>query len=86
MRFSVFLNARSMAPEEDRALIKQLEGHATRAASLGFDAIFLPDHHFNGYMPIASDSYMFAAYLAAVETRSKGSAFGGVITTGASRR
>lgn len=65
MRFSVFLNARSMAPEEDRALIKDLEGHATRAAALGFDAIFLPDHHFNGYMPIASDSYMFAAYLAA---------------------
>jgi alkanesulfonate monooxygenase SsuD/methylene tetrahydromethanopterin reductase-like flavin-dependent oxidoreductase (luciferase family) len=65
MRFSVFLNARSMAPEEDRALIKALEGHAVRAAEAGFEAIFLPDHHFNGYMPIASDSYMFAAYLAA---------------------
>lgn len=65
MRFSVFLNARSMAPEEDRALIKQLERHAEYAAELGFDAIFMPDHHFNGYMPIASDSYMFAAYLAA---------------------
>ncbi len=62
---SVFLNARSMAPEQDRALIRQLEGHATRAAGLGFDAIFLPDHHFNGYMPVASDSFMFAAYLAA---------------------
>ncbi|MEY2927666.1 MAG: hypothetical protein RL367_2143 [Pseudomonadota bacterium] len=65
MRFSVFLNARSMAPVEDRKLIKDLEGHAVRAAALGFDAIFLPDHHFNGYMPIASDSFMFAAYLAA---------------------
>jgi len=61
MRFSVFLNARSMAPEEDRALIRNLEQHALRAADRGFEAVFLPDHHFNGYMPIASDSYMFAA-------------------------
>ncbi len=65
MRFSNFLNARSMAPEEDRALITGLIAHAELAAASGFDAIFLPDHHFNGYMPIASDSYMFAAYLAA---------------------
>lgn len=65
MRFSVFLNARSMAPEEDRQLIQDLTAHATIAANLGFDAIFMPDHHFNGYMPVASDSYMFAAYLAA---------------------
>ncbi|MDO7833737.1 LLM class flavin-dependent oxidoreductase [Sphingobium sp. HBC34] len=65
MRFSVFLNARSMAANEDRKLIQDLTSHATIAAELGFDAIFLPDHHFNGYMPIASDSYMYAAYLAA---------------------
>jgi alkanesulfonate monooxygenase SsuD/methylene tetrahydromethanopterin reductase-like flavin-dependent oxidoreductase (luciferase family) len=65
VRFSVFLNARSMAPEEDRRLIKNLEAHATLASGLGFEAIFMPDHHFNGYMPIASDSFMFAAYLAA---------------------
>lgn len=65
MRFSVFLNARSLGPEDDRALIHDLEVHATRAAANGFEAIFLPDHHFNGYMPVASDSFMFAAYLAA---------------------
>lgn len=65
MRFSVFLNARSMAPDEDRKLIKDLERHATLAAASGFEAIFLPDHHFNGYMPVASDSFMFASYLAA---------------------
>jgi len=65
MRFSVFLNARSMAPDEDRALIHGLTRHAERTAALGFDALFMPDHHFNGYMPIASDSYMFASYLAA---------------------
>jgi alkanesulfonate monooxygenase SsuD/methylene tetrahydromethanopterin reductase-like flavin-dependent oxidoreductase (luciferase family) len=65
MRFSVFLNGRSMAPDEDRTLIRNLESHALYAAERGFEAIFMPDHHFNGYMPIASDSYMFAAYLAA---------------------
>ncbi|BBF72040.1 LLM class flavin-dependent oxidoreductase [Sphingomonas bisphenolicum] len=65
MRFSVFLNARSMAAEEDRKLIQDLTAHATQAEKLGFDAIFMPDHHFNGYMPIASDSFMFASYLAA---------------------
>jgi len=65
MRFSIFLNARSMSPAEDRKLIGDLVAHATLAAQSGFEAIFLPDHHFNGYMPIASDSYMFAAYLAA---------------------
>lgn len=65
MRFSVFLNARSLGPAEDRRLMQDLEGHALRASQSGFDAIFLPDHHFNGYMPMASDSFIFAAYLAA---------------------
>lgn len=65
MRFSVFLNARSMRPEEDRKLMQDAEAHALRARDRGFAAIFLPDHHFNGYMPVASDSFIFAAYLAA---------------------
>lgn len=65
MRFSVFLNARSLGPEGDRQLMLDLESHALRAGALGFDAIFQPDHHFNGYMPSASDSFIFAAYLAA---------------------
>lgn len=65
MRFSVFLNARSMRPEDDRALMHDLERHATLARDLNFDAVFMPDHHFNGYMPLASDSFIFAAYLAA---------------------
>ena len=65
MRFSVFLNARSLGPEDDRQLMKDLEAHALKAGALGFDGIFQPDHHFNGYMPSASDSFMFAAYLAA---------------------
>lgn len=64
MRFSVFLNARTTGPDGDRALMHDLIDHATRAEALGFDAIFLPDHHFTGYMPMASDPMMFAAYLA----------------------
>ncbi len=65
MRFSVFLNARTTAAEDDRGLIQDLIKHATNAEALGFEGLFLPDHHFTGYMPIASDSFMFAAYLAA---------------------
>ena len=65
MRFSVFLNARANGPEEDGRLITDLIAHSARAAELGFSAIFMPDHHFNGYMPIASDSFLLAAYLAA---------------------
>jgi alkanesulfonate monooxygenase SsuD/methylene tetrahydromethanopterin reductase-like flavin-dependent oxidoreductase (luciferase family) len=65
MRFSIFLNARSQGPEDDRRLIQDIEAHALRAGALGFEAIFQPDHHFNGYMPSASDSFLFAAYLAA---------------------
>jgi alkanesulfonate monooxygenase SsuD/methylene tetrahydromethanopterin reductase-like flavin-dependent oxidoreductase (luciferase family) len=65
MRFSVFLNARAMSAADDRKLIQDLESHALKAGDLGFDAIFMPDHHFNGYMPVASDSFMFASYLAA---------------------
>jgi len=65
MRFSVFLNARSMRPEEDRQLMHDLQAHSLLAGERGFSAIFLPDHHFNGYMPLASDSFIFAAWLAA---------------------
>ena len=50
---------------QDRQLMLDLEDHALRASQGGFDAIFLPDHHFNGYMPLASDSFIYAAYLSA---------------------
>ena len=69
MRFSVFLNARSSGPEEDRQLIQNLLAHVDLADQLGFAAIFLPDHHFTGYMPIASDPFLFAAFLAATHKR-----------------
>ncbi len=37
--------------------------HAEHAVANGFEALFMPDHHFTGYMPVASDPMMFAAYL-----------------------
>jgi len=65
MRFSVFLNGRTTAPEQDRQFILDNIDHTGRADALGFDAVFLPDHHFTGYMPVASDPMMFASFLAA---------------------
>jgi alkanesulfonate monooxygenase SsuD/methylene tetrahydromethanopterin reductase-like flavin-dependent oxidoreductase (luciferase family) len=65
MRFSVFLTARSTRPAEDRPVMLEMAEHAVRAEELGFAAVFLPDHHFTGYAPPASEPMMFAAYLAA---------------------
>ncbi|WP_216320629.1 LLM class flavin-dependent oxidoreductase [Deinococcus aestuarii] len=64
MRFSVFLVGRSTAPEQDRAIIGALTEHAREAEALGYDAVFMPDHHFTGYAPMSSDPFVFAAYLA----------------------
>jgi len=64
MRFSVFLVGRSTAPGEDRPVIDALAAHAREAEALGFDAVFMPDHHFTGYAPMSSDPFVFAAWLA----------------------
>lgn len=64
MRFSVFLVGRSTAAELDRQVVQDLAAHAVLADELGFDAVFMPDHHFTGYAPFASDSFMFGSYLA----------------------
>ncbi|GAA0248601.1 LLM class flavin-dependent oxidoreductase [Cryptosporangium japonicum] len=64
MRFSSFLTARSLEPGDDRRLIHALTEHATACHRYGFDAVFLPDHHFTGYCPPASDPMIFGAYLA----------------------
>ncbi|MFH8805397.1 LLM class flavin-dependent oxidoreductase [Streptomyces sp. NPDC017936] len=65
MRFSVFLVGRSTDPAEDSYVLETLTDHALEADRLGFDAVFLPDHHFTGYAPMSSDPFLFAAYLAA---------------------
>lgn len=64
MRYSAFLTTRSSGPEEDGPVIQAMIDHACDVGTKGFDAIFLPDHHFTGYAPPASDPMVFAAYLA----------------------
>ncbi|UFH30026.1 LLM class flavin-dependent oxidoreductase [Pseudomonas sp. CIP-10] len=64
MRFSVFLVGRSTASSEDKAVIDALVDHSKQAEALGYDAVFMPDHHFTGYAPMSSDPFVFAAYLA----------------------
>lgn len=64
MHFSAFLTARSTGPDEDRPVMQSMIEHAKVAEKGGFDAVFLPDHHFTGYAPPASDPFVFAAYLA----------------------
>jgi alkanesulfonate monooxygenase SsuD/methylene tetrahydromethanopterin reductase-like flavin-dependent oxidoreductase (luciferase family) len=64
MHYSAFLTTRSAGPEDDRAVIDALTEHAKDAVRRGFDAVFLPDHHFTGYAPPASDPMMYACYLA----------------------
>ncbi|GAB2965555.1 LLM class flavin-dependent oxidoreductase [Streptomyces heilongjiangensis] len=65
MHFSAFLTTRSAGPGDDRAVTRALIDHAVDVERLGFDAVFLPDHHFTGYCPPAGDPMMFAAHLAA---------------------
>lgn len=66
MHFSSFLTHRSTGPEQDGAVIQEMLGHAVDCAARGFDAIFVPDHHFTGYAPAASDGFMVQSYLAAL--------------------
>jgi len=63
VRFSIFLNGRSLGPDEDHDFIRMTVAHAERAVAHGYQAFFMPDHHFTGYMPVASDPMIFAAYL-----------------------
>lgn len=65
MHFSLFLTTRGHRADDDHRVIGAMVDHAKQAADLGFEAVFLPDHHFTGYAPPSSDSFMFAAYLAA---------------------
>jgi alkanesulfonate monooxygenase SsuD/methylene tetrahydromethanopterin reductase-like flavin-dependent oxidoreductase (luciferase family) len=65
VHFSAFLTTRSTGPGHDRAVIEAMVQNAVDAERLGFDAVFLPDHHFTGYAPPASDPIAFGAYLAA---------------------
>src|ERR1044071_6209183 len=64
MRFSIFLTARSMHPDQDATIIGAMTDFALHAEELGFDAVFCPDHHFTGYGPMGCDPFLNQAYLA----------------------
>jgi len=69
MHFSSFLTQRSTGPDHDGLVIDAMISHAIDCERLGFDAIFVPDHHFTGYAPAASDGFMLQSYLAALLPR-----------------
>ena len=79
MRFSIFLTARSMSPDDDAPIIHAMADLALQAEELGFDAVFCPDHHFTGYAPMSSDPFMFHSYLAGQLKRMR---FGFSVVTG----
>ena len=64
MKFSIAHFPRSWDPSEDEAVITGVIEHSLAADALGFDGIFLPEHHFHGYSPTGSDAFQLAAYLA----------------------
>jgi alkanesulfonate monooxygenase SsuD/methylene tetrahydromethanopterin reductase-like flavin-dependent oxidoreductase (luciferase family) len=68
MKFSNFLFAESRDPARDGAVIDETLREAKLAESLGVDAIWLAEHHFDGICAYV-DPISFAAALAAATTR-----------------
>ena len=64
MKFSICHFPRSWDEDDDTQIIRSVVDHSLEADSLGFDAVFFPEHHFHGYSPTGSDPFMTAAYLA----------------------
>jgi alkanesulfonate monooxygenase SsuD/methylene tetrahydromethanopterin reductase-like flavin-dependent oxidoreductase (luciferase family) len=64
MRFSIGHFPRSWEESDDEAIIDAITEQSLAADRLGYDAIFLPEHHFHGYCPPSSDLFQMAAYLA----------------------
>lgn len=63
MRFTIYLNPQSAAPEGDVAQIDTTIAHAIRATEAGFDGIALTEHHVSGYNTFG-DNLMMAVHLA----------------------
>lgn len=49
MRFGVYLNPMSRSPEDDGPLIRELLGQVELAETLGFQSVWLTEHHFTEY-------------------------------------
>lgn len=68
MHFSLYVNPQTAGPEDDLRVIRAVTGHIEYAEQVGFDAVYLTEHHTTGYNAFA-DPFMFAAYLARVIKR-----------------
>lgn len=64
MRFSIAHLLRTWDATQDQAVIETVVEQSLEADAAGFAAVFVPEHHFQGYSPIASTPFMTLAYLA----------------------
>ena len=70
MRFSNFLFPDSMSPADDGRVIDETLSEARLTDALGFDTIWLAEHHFDGIVAYV-DPVAFAAALAIATTRAR---------------
>ena len=60
MRFSYYLNPQTPGPDDDRRMLYEVLGQVDRAEALGFEDVWLTEHHFTGYNTY-SDALTLAA-------------------------
>ena len=70
MKFSNFLFPDSMSPADDGRVIDETLQEARLTDALGFDTIWLAEHHFDGIVAYV-DPVAFAAALAVATTRAR---------------
>ncbi|MEW2165609.1 LLM class flavin-dependent oxidoreductase [Streptomyces sp. NPDC007084] len=63
MRFSMYVIPQSRGADDDQEIIETQVEHCLRADEAGFDAVYLTEHHFNGFNTYA-DPFMLGAHLA----------------------
>src|SRR3954471_23062554 len=49
MRFGLYLNPQTPGPEDDARVLDEVLGQVDLAADVGFDSVWLTEHHFTGY-------------------------------------
>jgi alkanesulfonate monooxygenase SsuD/methylene tetrahydromethanopterin reductase-like flavin-dependent oxidoreductase (luciferase family) len=68
MRFGLYINPQTPGPEDDGRIIREVLGQIEFAESLGFEDVWLTEHHFTGYNAY-SDPVTLAAAIAKATTR-----------------
>jgi len=64
LRISVESLPQTWDAQHDEAVIAATIEQSIWADRLGFDAVFLPEHHFHGYAPAGADPFQIGAHLA----------------------